>query len=280
MIDNDKRELLTVAKRLEEDVKLVQLKNIHIDREKENLYRKFKEFENEKEMLNNKKARVEQLKMDLSIKYQTLEVPQYKTTINEDSSGKFTLLFNNYLSNTNPNFFSTTRLKSTADSRFNKTRNNLNKAIIKLDDLEQIRSGVELPLNSNDKFNNSKFSNYLNQERANLIKFSNDVMKNNIDKYIPNSYMKVTSQPIGFNENLESNNIKLDYFEKHKENKEASVYNSNVLLDHHHDYNIIEKKVITINEKSITKTKQIIFDKEYYFRIKQSNNKENIISIM
>ena len=78
--------------------------------------------------------------------------------------------------------------------------------------------------------------------------------------------MKVSSQPIELNLKLKSNDIKLDQFEKDKENKIVSISNSKVLFDHD-DYNIIEKKVDSIKDKdnNITKAKQILLDEEYDF---------------
>ena len=76
-VDVDKKSLLSAAKRLEHDVKIVEVKNHTLEKEKEIIIRKFQEYESERSALNNERIRIEQMKSELKLRMQSIDVSNY-----------------------------------------------------------------------------------------------------------------------------------------------------------------------------------------------------------
>ena len=244
-IELDKKGLLTAAKRLEEDVRLVEIKNSTIEKEKEIIIRKFQEYENDRSILNNERVKLEQLKSELKLRMQTVDLMRVKYVSNQTQETNDYYGFMNINSNmgntnnfnqSNPNMnlnmnnnafmtgsvsnnFSNTNLNNTAkpqdrkqiksDEFFENLKNKLENPNAYLFDHDIQKSALSQTAKPSNSHNN--FNNYLNKEME-QIKKSNlelEMKKNQKQSQIDEISIKNNAEKM---DKLEKNSEKFDKF--------------------------------------------------------------------
>lgn len=72
--ERDRRDLMTAAKRIEEDIRIIDEKNRIFEAEKEEIVKRYNEVENEKTLINSEKLKIEQARTELRLRLQSVDV--------------------------------------------------------------------------------------------------------------------------------------------------------------------------------------------------------------
>ena len=73
-IDNDKKDLLMNVAKFKEQLKSYEDKTIIIEKEKEQIYKKYQDLESERALISSEKLKIEQSKTELRLRMQSMDV--------------------------------------------------------------------------------------------------------------------------------------------------------------------------------------------------------------
>ncbi len=73
-VENDKKEVLASVTKFKEQLKNFEEKNFILDKEKEQIYKKYQELESERAFISNEKLKIEQNKTELRLRMQSMDV--------------------------------------------------------------------------------------------------------------------------------------------------------------------------------------------------------------
>jgi hypothetical protein len=73
-VENDKKEVLASVTKFKEQLKNFEEKSLILDKEKEQIYKKYQELESERAFISNEKLKIEQNKTELRLRMQSMDV--------------------------------------------------------------------------------------------------------------------------------------------------------------------------------------------------------------
>lgn len=302
-LEKDRTELINAARRIEEGINQLDENKRLFEHEKSDFLRKFHECENEKAHLQKEKIKIEQIKAELNLRIQSIDLMRMQYVTSNLSSE------NNYgiVSNTN------NELKNASLVNFNKTLTKFNDQTLKINNLTQVgkngrlnelnfiqsKSSLGKSFNSDeymqtirmkmndkinycnnhqsDKYEMTDFNNFFIKEKEYLKKSNEDFLK-----YTKRDSEKLSAYQPNLNNNviLSSENIPNNNFSQPSKilSKENESYNLNKFNHYNNQMINLESKDICVGKNIEVNTSKIENKKNEYQSdfIKHSNKYNDI----